>query len=115
MALRARIVSLGRMEMNLQIPFLLLPEIFLPPFARGTPRAGSGEYFSLQAAEKNASGTSCIWRDLYGNRWTENPKACRSFRVLILFLRMKSSFLAVIFLRCTQGGEKPLHLKCCGT
>src|SRR5690348_10983574 len=99
------------MEMNLQIPFLLLPGIFLPPLARCAPRAGCCSHFSGQATKKNASRTPNIWLDLGGNRRTENPKACRSFGVLPLFIWIKSGFLAVIFLRRFLRSQKSPHPK----
>src|SRR5579859_999721 len=41
-------------EMNFNIPFVVLPWIFLPPISRSAPRARNCNYFAAHAAKRNA-------------------------------------------------------------
>src|SRR5579862_6200991 len=97
------------MEMNLQVPFLLLPGIFLPPLPRCAPWAGCGGYFSGQSSENHARRASCFGLDLCGNRRAKNSKAYGSCGVLTLSFWIGP--MMAIFIPSFHRSEKPLHLK----
>src|SRR5271170_454456 len=65
----------GRMEMNLEIPFVLLPGIFPPPVAGCAPWTGSGQHLSAQALKTNAGGTPRMQLKRCWNRWAKDSKA----------------------------------------
>src|SRR5579863_2451777 len=43
-------------EFNFEVPFVLVPGIFLPPFAGGAPWAGGSQHLAGHAMEIHASG-----------------------------------------------------------
>src|SRR5579863_3956243 len=73
-----------RMETNLQIPIVLMPGIVAPPVAGCAPRAGSGQHFSTQSLNKNASGPAVMQVECGGNGRAENSKTRRGFRIVTL-------------------------------
>src|SRR5277367_918806 len=89
-----------RMEMNLQIPFVLLPGIFPPPVAGCAPWTGSGQHLSAQALKKNARGTPCMQLECCGNGRAKDSKAGRGFEAFVRPFRMSDSIMAVA---CSHG------------
>ena len=48
----------GRIKMNLEVPFVVLPTVLPPPVSGSTPRPGSGHNIAAHPAEENANWTA---------------------------------------------------------
>src|SRR5277367_4128695 len=100
-----------RMEMNLQIPFVLLPGICAPPVAGCAPWAGSGQHLSAQPLKKNASGTTRMQLERCGNGRAKDSKARRGSEVFARPSRMSDVTVVVTCPHGFQRSQKTPHLK----
>src|SRR5271154_4653407 len=103
--------SRRRMEMNLQIPFILLPGIFPPPVAGGAPRTGSGQHFSAQPLKNDACGTAFVQFEFCGNGRTESPETRGGFETVALSCCRDDAVETAARFGSSQRNQKPPHLK----
>src|ERR1700733_9190372 len=99
------------MEMNFQIPFILLPGIFPPPVAGRAPGTGSCEHLSAQPLKSNADRTLCMQLECCGNGRAKDSKAHRGLEAFVL-LSWTRDAIAVAACSCGfRGGKKPSYMK----
>src|ERR1039458_9094244 len=99
------------MEINLQVPFVLLPRIFPPPIAGCAPGTGSGKHFSAQTLKNKAGWATRMQFKFCRNGRAKTSKARRSVETLVLFFWMENSVTIAVGFRHAHRAQKPLHLK----